>query len=209
MSGTMSQADLVADLKESMRGSAEMFKAEGDADWIRFLNQSLPDMQWKRPRTKLASVTLVAGTVSYSLAAYPDFAGYKTHNWGAGKTLPKVWEPTYPGPLPRISAVCDAGDWALAFDPAPSDVQVAVLGSTFQFWYYAEHTVGAAAVDTTVVPADRTLLLMRAQAEALMELTIRNAGKPVALRDGFTGQSRQERPRALFEALLKQFQEAR
>ena len=61
MSGTMSQADLVADLKASVHDVADVFKAEADADWLRFLDASLPDMQWKRPRTKLGSVALAAG----------------------------------------------------------------------------------------------------------------------------------------------------
>lgn len=207
MAGTMALADLVADLKVSLHDSARVFDSPDDADFVRFLAQALPDMQFKRPRTKLGSVALVADTARYSLAGYAEFAAYKTHLWGDGcKTRP--WEPGYPGALPRVTAVNDGG-WCLAFDPAPSAVHVAALGSSFPFWYFGLHVLGDDAADTTVTAADRGLLLLRAQVEAMRELSVRAAAKPVQLRDGLSGVARNSTPAALHEVLLRVFWEAR
>lgn len=209
MAGTMSQADLVADLKRSLHDTAAVFDAAADADFVRFLQQALPDMAWKRPRTLLGQVALVAGVTDYSLADYPDFYGYKAHLWEpvAGRLQP--WEPGWPGAVPRISAYRNgSGQW-LGFEPAPSAEHIALRGSACKFYYMANHAVGADALDTTVAPQDRGLLLLRAQAEAMLELTLRNVAKPVQLRDGLSGTPRNSTPRALVDALLALFAEAR
>lgn len=207
MAGTMSQADLIADLKRSLHDSAAVFDAAADADFVRFLNQALPDMGWKRPVTRLGQVTVSEGAASYSLAAYTDFYNYKTYLWDA-QVPRQPWEPGYAGALPRVSCYKDGTGAYLAFDPAPSAAHIALRGSAFKFYYFAKHVIGAAAVDTTVVPVDRGLLLLRAQAEALLELTLRNMAKPVQLRDGLSGTPRNSTPRALYEALIAAFLEA-
>lgn len=209
MAGTMSQADLVADLKRSLHDTATVFNAAADADFVRFLRQALPDMGWKRPLTRLGQVTLTAGTPGYSLAAYTDFQNYKTHMWEPLGVCPQPWEPGYPGVVPRVHAYRDVGGWSLGFEPAPSGAHLAVRGSTFKFYYFAQHTVGADAAETTVDAGDRGLLLLRAQAEAMLELTLRSSSKPVQLRDGLSGTPRNSTPRALHEALLQLFLEAR
>lgn len=208
MAGTMSMADLVADLKRSLHDSAAVFDAPLDADFERFLRQALPDMCWKRGRTLLGQVLLVAGVADYSLGDYPDFYRYKTHMWDMA-LRPSPWEPGYPGALPRISAYQNgSGNW-LAFEPAPSAAHLACLGSVMKFYYLANHAIGVDAADTTVAAGDRGLLLLRAQAEAMIELTLRNVAKPVQLRDGYSGTPRNSTPRALADALLQQFAEAR
>ncbi|UUZ68085.1 hypothetical protein LP416_27860 [Polaromonas sp. P2-4] len=103
MANTMSMADLVASLKASLHDAANVFAAEGaepDAAFERFLLQALPDMQLKRPVTKLGQVTLVAGTASY-LVFEPDFAALKVDLWSDTAKLPRPWQPGYPGALPR------------------------------------------------------------------------------------------------------------
>lgn len=209
MTGTMSQADLVADLKRSLHDSARVFDAPEDGDFVRFLTLALPDMGWKRPVTKLAQVTLVADEPRYALAAYPDFGVFKTHLWEKNEAYPQAWEPGYPGAAPRVTAQRDGAAHWLTFEPAPSRAHISARGSVFKFWYFALHVIGADAVDTTVAPVDRGLLLLRAQAQAMLELSIRNAGKPVQLRDGLSGTPRNSTPAALHEVLLGLFQEAR
>lgn len=209
MAGTMSLVDLVADLKRSLHDCAAVFNAALDADFLRFLEQSLPDMGWKRPVTRLGQVTLQDGVARYALAAYPDFASYKTHLWDKGSSYPAAWEPGYPGALPRVMGLRDGAVNWLTFEPAPSAAHMAYRGSAFKFYYFANHEIGVVAADTTVPAQDRGLLLLRAQAEAMRELTLRNVAKPVQLRDGFSGTPRNSTPAALYEALLAQFQEAR
>jgi hypothetical protein len=208
MAGTMSLEDLVADLKRSLHDSAAVFDAALDADFERFLRQALPDMGWKRARTLVGQVTLVSGQANYSLALLPDFYSYKTHLWEPSTRM-QPWEPGYPGAVPRVSGYKDGiGNW-LAFEPAPSAGHITLRGSEFTFYYFGQHSIGADAADTTIGAADRGLLLLRAQAEAMLELSLRNVAKPVQLRDGLSGTPRNSTPRALFDALLTAFTEAR
>jgi hypothetical protein len=209
MAGSMSEADLVADLKTSLLDAAPQFAGEAaDGAYKRFLRQALPDMQTKRPMTKLGTLTLVANEASYSITE-ADFAALKLDLWRDQSKLPRPWAPTWPGPLPRIQAVQGAGQWLMLFEPAPTVAQLSLLGTAFKFWYFATHSIGADAADTTVAAQDRGLLLLRAQAEAMLALAMRNAGKPVQLRDGMSGTPRNSTPSALHQALMDLFRETR
>ncbi|HYE71575.1 MAG TPA: hypothetical protein VD932_08650 [Aquabacterium sp.] len=208
MPGTMSEADLVADLKVSLFDAATPFTSEAnDAAFKRFLQQALPDMQVKKPLTKLGQLELVAGTPRYAAAA--DFASLKIDLWRDPAKLPRPWEATYPGALPQVCPAWDGDAWWIQFEPAPTSAQISVLGATFKYYYFAKHVVAAAAADTTVNPQDRGLLLLRAQAEAMLGLATRNAGKPVQLRDGLSGAPRNSTPAAMFQTLMDLFKEAR
>lgn len=207
MPGTMTEADVVADLKRSLHDAGAAFDAPNDADWKRLLGVALTAMQAKRPRTLLGTLDITADEVRYAVTA-SDFAQYKTHVWGSRP--PKPWDPSYPGALPRVTAVHDAGGWALMFDPAPSAEHIAAYGSTFRFWYFGKHVLDAASESlSTLAAADRPLLLLRAQAEAMRELSMRNVNKPVQLRDGFSGTPRNSTPAALYRELLSEFEGAR
>jgi hypothetical protein len=204
----MSEADLVADLKASLFDSASVFESEADADFKRFLAQALPDMGVKRPITRLGSLDLVKDQPRFQVQE-ADFAQLKMDLWRDATKLPKPWDPYYPGAIPRVCAERDGGIWWISLDPAPTAAHLLVLGTTFKFYYFALHAIGAAAADTTVAVADRNLLLLRAQAEAMLALAMRNAGKPVQLRDGLSGVARNSTPSALHEVLLQRFWECR
>lgn len=209
MGDTMSLVDLAAQLRLSLRDSASAFTLPNDEDMKRFLLLALPDMQAKRPVTRLASILLEAGRARYSLAAYPDFAAYKTNLWSDPALLPACWDPGYPGAIPRVSADWDGAVWWLAFESAPSALHLAALGNMFSLYYFARHELGEVAEDTTIASSDRGLLLLRAQAEAMRELAIRNMNKPVQMRDGLSGTPRNSTPAALHEQLLRLFRETR
>jgi hypothetical protein len=208
MAGTMSQEDLVDDLKDSLFDTAAIFQSDDNAEFKRFLDQALPDMGVKRPITRLGSLQLAADQERF-LVQEADFAQLKVDLWRDATKLPKPWEPNHPGPLPRISAQRDADGWWIAFDPAPTVYHLSALGTTFKHYYFALHAIGEDAADTTVNPQDRPLLLLRGQVEAMMALALRNAGKPVQLRDGLSGVARNSTPAALAEALLQRFWECR
>ena len=83
----------------------------------------------------------------------------------------------------------DAGR-QLQIHPAPTAQQITALGSTYRFYYYAGHVIGAEATETSVPVGDRGVLLLRAQVEAMRELAMRGTGKhprhgdrPAAQRD--------------------------
>jgi hypothetical protein len=208
MPGTMTEADLVDDLKRSLHdaGSSAVFNGAGQSDWKRLLRVALVAMQTKRPRTLLGQITLVADEPRYPLNL-ANFAQYKTYIWGARQLQP--WDPCYPGALPRVHALQEGALWSLAFDPQPSQAHINAYGSTFKFWYFATHSLGELPEDSTLSEADRPLLLLRAQAEALRELTMHNVNKPVQLKDGLTGAPRNSTPAALYQALLQEWEAAR
>jgi hypothetical protein len=208
MPGTMSEADLVDDLKASLFDTASVFESEADADFKRFLAQALPDMGVKRPITRLGTLTLVADQSRFEVGE-EDFAQLKTDLWREPARLPKPWDPNHPGALPRVSAQRDGGSWWICLEPAPTALHLAALGDTFKFYYFATHAIAEEAADTTISEQDRGLLLLRAQAEAMLALALRHAGKPVQLRDGLSGVARNSTPAALHEQLLKRFWEMR
>lgn len=197
----MSQADLVADLKAGLMDSAEVFTAALDADFIRHLTAAALAMGRPRPRTLLGTLTLVADQVGY--AAPADFHAFKAPLWGASTAKP--WDKNWPGRLPCAYAVEVSGAIEIHLDPAPTTAQITQLGSAYKFYYFAKHAIGAAAADTTVRPGDRGLLLLRAQAEAMREMAMRNIKKPVQLRDGLASAPKNGTPAALFQALMDLF----
>jgi hypothetical protein len=208
MAGTMSEADLVADLEVSLYDSKNVFTTPDKGDFKRFLAQALSDMQFKRPITRLGQITLVPDQGRYEVAE-ADFAALKTDLWREPSKLPKPWEATYPGALPRVSAVREVDAWFIQLEPAPTAMHLSALGDAFKYYYFATHAIGAAAADTTINPQDRGLLLVRAQAEAMLAMGMRNAGKPVQMRDGLSGTPRNSTPAALHELLMKLFRETR
>lgn len=201
-------SSVIAALKASLGEAAAQFRAPQDADFVRMLQLALPHMQAKRPVTRAGQIDLFAYQPSY-LLAYPDFAAFKTHAWADPSLTPKPWEPAWPGAVPRVAAQCDGADWFLELTPAPTPRQLAVWGSTLRFWYFAEHVLSEVSGETTVNDNDQGLLLLRAQAEAMRELAMRNVVKTQQMRDGYSGTPRNGTPTALFELLLQEFREAR
>lgn len=204
----MRRDDLVAELKATLHDTAAVFTAPLDADFERFLTAALPDMQMKRPRTRLGALTLTAGVDRYAVTE-TDFAALKVHTWGEPVRTVRPWEPCYPGSVPRVEAQWDGAAWALVVEPAPTAVQLSAWGDQLRFWYFGQHVLGNELGETTVNAADRGLLLLRAQAEAMRELMLRNVSKPVQMRDGYSGTPRNSTPAALNQQLLDEFWRAR
>jgi len=205
MAGTMSQADLVADLKASLHDAAAIFNAAADADFNRMLDAAALDFGRVRRRTLVASVTLVADQSEYT--APSDMLMPKLSLWGINeRTASRPWSASWPGRLPRMSMAGDPGSALLILTPAPTQDQITLLQSTFKFYYFAGHKVDVSAANTTIRAGDRALFLLRAQAEAAKEMTMRNMHKPVSMRDGISGGSLTGTPSALFKQLMDIFE---
>jgi len=205
MSGSMSQADLITDLKSSLNDAANVFAAANDADFIRHLDHAAQDFRRVRPRVLSSSVTLVADQDSYDAPA--DALDEHSMQWGKNKKRDlKPWDAQWPGALPRISIAGDPSARQLFFSPAPSQHQINVLGSVCAFRYFAAHKIDAIAANTTIKPENRALLLLRAQAEAAKEMSSRNMHKPVSMRDGISGGRMTGTPTALFKQLMDMFE---
>lgn len=203
----MSEADLVSDLRASLNNSASMFTAAADADFKRHLKAAALAFCAKRSRTLVGSVTLVADQPEYDVPA--DFAGFKSSLWGiAPIRAAHPWERAYPGRLPDVRYVETDAEKKIYLDPPPSGAQISALGAEFRFYYFGAHAIGAAAADTTILPGERGKLLLRAQAEAMRELAMRNVTKPVQMREGIGGMTRNGTPTYLFELLMREFEAA-
>jgi len=206
MAGTLSRADLVASLKASLHEAADPFKLEDETDdsnFIRLLDVAAADFGRVRPRKVAGELALQGG-----LAVYPAPAGFvcfHSSQWGAGHGA-QPWNQDWPGRLPRCEGAELDGVQMLVLTPAPTHRQVGLLGSRYPFLYEAAHQIGETAGETTIAPADRGLLILRAQAEAMRELSIRNVTLPVAMRDGVSNQPRNGTPSHLYTALMAEFE---
>ena len=200
MPGTMSEDDLIADLKASIHDASTFFDSKVDA-YKRHLNVAARDIARFRPRTMLGSITVEADVIAY--AAPGDMVMPKRSIWGQNERQRfRQYESGYPGKLPRLSLVGDE----VHLSPAPSSAQIAKLGSTYKFYYFAAHQIGATAAETTVRESDRALLILRAQAEAMREMSIHQANKPVKVAQGTNAQPREGTPAFLYKALLEEFE---
>jgi len=206
----MSQDDLVADLKASINDAASSFKAAADADFKRHITVSALALGEKRPRTLFSTLTLVAEQPAYPAPAL--FCAFKSHLWGiAPRSSPQPWEKGWPGKLPKVKVVETNDDPVtrqLHLDPPPTGAQIGALGTEFRFYFYGGHVVDATAAKTSVAPGDRGLLILRAQAEAMRELAMRNVNKPVMMREGIASQPRNGTPSWLYQELLKEWGQA-
>lgn len=204
---TMDRASLIADLKVSLHDAADVFTAAEDADFGRHLDNAVLDFSRARRRTLLGSLLLEANRFDYPAPA--NLLQVKFPLWGRDQRAARqTWDRNWPGTLPRLQLVEGAAGRELHLQPAPTAVQIADLGANYPFYYYAAHEIGLAAAATTVAAGDRGLLLLRAQAEAMKELALRNLGKPVAMRDGLSSQPRNGTPAALYGQLMAAFKEA-
>ncbi|MFZ5658765.1 MAG: hypothetical protein ACOY5C_02785 [Pseudomonadota bacterium] len=200
----MSLTDLIADLKSSLQDAATVFDAPADADFIRHLNQAALDMGRVRPRTLVGELALVAAQPNYPAPA--DLLRPKFPLWGmAERQQRRPWDKAWPGPAPRLSLVDTGSGRELWLDPAPTEAQISLLGARYRFYYFATHQIDVDASKTTVLPGDRGLLLLRAQAEAMLEMAMRNIKKPVQLRDGSNSAPKNGTPAALASWLLEAF----
>lgn len=198
MPASMALADLVHELAESIHDAARVFDASDSADFERHLRVAATAFTPFFPRTLAATLSLVADQPNY--AAPADLWRFKLATWGAARSQP--WEKTWPGRLPSVTE-CDGELW---LTPPPSAHQIAVLGASYGFFYYGHHLVDADGAQTTIAAADRDLLILRAQAEAMRELAMRDTVRPMVARDGVSGQPKTGTPGYLAKLFLEEFQ---
>ena len=202
---SLSRAELTADLKASLHDAANVFDAAADADFHRHLDHAALDLGRFRPLIVQATLTLVASTNAY--AAPSDIQAIHETFWGlAEREQYKPYETGWPGRLPRARLLTISGGKYIWLTPAPTAAQITALGNSWSYSYVGKHVIGDQAADTTVRAADRGLLLLRAQAEAMTELAARNMHKPVRLRDGLAGTPSNGMPAALARQLMERFE---
>lgn len=203
MAGSMSRADLVADLSASLHDAAEVFVNGGDM--ARLLDVAALDFSRHRPRTLLGTLTAEVGRMDYPAPA--NLYLFKSSLWGiAPVPRAKPWERQWPGPMPDVRLVDGVSGRELHLTPAPTQLQLMTLGAEFRYYYFGKQVIGDTAVETTLSDGDRFLLLLRAQAEAMREMSIRNIKKPVAMRDGLHSAPRNMTPAALHSEMMREWE---
>lgn len=182
--------------------AAKAFTAADDADFIRHLDTAAGDMHRVRPRTLIGDIQLVAEQGEY--AAPADMARFKSALWGIVPDFKKSkpWEKTYPGALPTARRIDGDAGPMLSLSPPPSSAQIGLLGSLYRFYYTACHGIGDLAVQTTINADDRELLILRAQAEAMKELSMRDSVRPVQIGGGHGSMAKTGMPAALHDKLM-------
>lgn len=197
---TMARAELVADLRGILMDAASKFT--DDEPLERHLDLAALDMGRVRRRTLIGEITLVANQPDYDAPA--DLIEVKFPLWGVDEQRTrKAWESNHPGRLPDLQRYEYNGAYKLRLVPSPSATQIADLGATYKFYYFAGHQIGAVEANTTVRAQDRHLLLIRAAAHALQELANNNITKPVQLGgSGVGAMPKNGTPAALAKDLL-------
>lgn len=204
MQGTMSRADLVADLQASLQDAASLFTAADSADYIRHLDMAALDLGRHRHRTLLGTLTVIAE--QYQYAAPADLLVPKSAIWGRTHQMRyRPWDRRFPGTLPRIELVETPDGNKLHLIPAPTADQITQLGGQFDFYYFAGHSIADDAAQTTIASYDRGLLILRAQAEAMAELAMRGVGKAIKPMMGGSGTPRNGTPAALAQQFMDTF----
>lgn len=195
----MSLSGLTADLAASLSDCAEHVDGQLPA----LLQTAAMDLARIKRRTLIGQITLQAGENAYDAPA--DLIGFKAHTWGVSRRQTvKLWQPGYPQVLPSVTITANPAQLHLSFAPTAS--QIALLGSQFDFYYYASHILSDQGSETTVARADRDLLLLRAQAEVMKVLALRYADKTVSAKLQISGAARIGTPAALRKMLLAEFE---
>lgn len=206
MPGTMSQSDLIVDMKASVHDLASIFnKEEADAAWIRVLNNAALDMHRVRPLRKHGEITLEPNKHHYP-GPVDLLRVIKILYADQARSAVKPWEQGYAHNIPRAETQYIDDAPMVWLTPAPTASMISVFGSAYPFIYSAKHQIGAEAADTTIRDLDRHLLILRAQAELMKEAAARNISKPVAVTDSISSVTRNGVPAALYDQLMKDFE---
>ena len=88
--------------------------------------------------------------------------------------------------------------------PAPSGKQLLVLGNACEIEYHADHVLTENECSLDAEELD--LLLLRAQAEAMRELSMKNATTAYQLREGISATPKNGTPAYLYQELLAEFE---
>lgn len=204
---SMSRTALVSDLKHMLGASADKFDQPGDGDFNRMLDIAALDFGRKRHRTLVGTLTLQAGINSYPAPA--DLLRSKHTTWGQQfRAERKPWNPEAPKQFPILSVVEQSDSRVMWLEPAPSALEISRYGAEYRYFYFAGHRIDEDETKTTLVAADRPLLLLRAMAQAMQQLAAGGVTKPVHLKAGMTSVPKSSTPADYYKLLMEQFEAA-
>lgn len=195
------RASLAARLKASLISTADSFQPE---DLQRHVDVGFSELCRFRHRTVHAGLTAQAGVALYPCPS--TLIRILATDWGRqNKAELQPWDDRWPGQLPQLGVGYDEHDnRVLVMQPAPTERQLALLGSPCPYRYAAPHLLSDS--QSSLSDEDAQLLILRAQAEAMRELAMHHATKPFQLRDGISATPRNGMPGYLYSVLLEEFE---
>lgn len=192
-------------LESSLLDAVKIF-GDNAAAWNphldRHLNAAVTDFDRVAPLLEGAQIQLIADAANYAADARAiRFHGSEildkqqhVEPWDDFR-VPEV-------PVPALARISNVKSWV--FRPVPTKFILDRIGSIYPFTYFAAHKLDdTLEADTTFDARHLPLLVLRAQVEALRDLAVRNAHKPVALRDPNYSQIRNGTPAALAEQFMR------
>lgn len=199
----MDQSALVAELKASLQDAATMFTADADADFVRHLQRAADDMHRVMPNKKILTLTLTPDHGNY--AAPTDLVDVRYTTWGDKlRRHPEPWRITQAyqhWAPPQMEVQTNDGVDEIALTPAPSSRDITMLGAVMAIHYTARWQLA------NLPERAKPLLMLRAQAEAMLELSHRGIAKPVQLRDGQTQGPANGSPASMYESMMRRWLE--
>lgn len=196
-------------LKASLLDAANVFvTSEGQPDiaaFDRHLDAACTDLIRVKPRIVSGTLTLVAGTALY--AAPADAVAFHTADAVEINSQREPYESGWIPVVPRGALNVTAASRYWRLSPVPDYRIIAAIGASYGYTYRARHTLSETPADSTIPDEQEPLLLLRAQVEALTEVAIRNAHKPVQTRDSLYSQTRNGTPAAIAELLMRLFEQ--
>lgn len=199
---SMTLSDLRTELATKLGCVADKFT---DPDGLnQLLTTAAADLARRKPTVVHATLTVTALQSDYASPA--DLHHVMGDDWGqAERAENNPWDDAYPQRLPMLMKAWVSGSQVLRLLPAPTAAQVQALGSTYPYRYAIKHTLSETESETTVPDTQRDLLLLRATAEAMLQLAGRGVTTPVTLGPGGSNTPKNGTPGALAEQFDKLF----
>ena len=187
----------IAELKASLQDTAQIFI---DADYERFTNNALRDYDRVKPQYIFASFELVAEQQIYPVP--PDLVKVFDSLYGISYLqTTKKWDQLFTK-FPKLFLINKGSIRELWLNNKPSSSMIQELGTKYEYIYIASHIL-----TDTISTIEPELLLIRAQAEAMKEVSMRNITKPVLLRTNVAGSTTINGvPSSLYILLLEEFE---
>ena len=197
----MNRPDLLKAYSDSLLDSQRAFKAD---DFGRHMDTALRELAQFYPRRMLAELNAMPMQREYECPA-DLIEVLATHYGRAEKAQRQPWDAGYPTQrLPDVTVKYRAdGSRYLQVFPAPSYQLLAQIGAVVGYEYSAAHVV----TDTysSLTPVLVQLTILRAQAEAMRELAMRNSSMPTQVKDSLTNTPANGTPSCLYQLLMDEF----
>lgn len=196
-------------LGKSLQDALTIFGADAgaqDPHLDRHLDAAVTDFGRVAPLLVSTTLSLVADVANYVAPA--DAVRFHSTELVADQNELPPWDSSRLQivPEPFITSIAGARCWQ--FRPTPTNAMLAKLGSSsYPYTYFARHVLSEVDGATTIILEHQSLLVMRAQVESMREMAIRNAHKPIAVRDGMYSQTKNGTPAALADQFMRMWEQ--